>query len=74
MGLFTDEEEMQDAARVLAGQLNRISVPPEQRAAFINGRAIPHEYKPYINRTIANFSPAHDFVILSYTRLALTRL
>lgn len=72
MALFTDEDEMQEAARRLAGQLRRIETPPEQRAAFINGRAIPHEYKPYINQTLAYFDPAHHYVLLSYTRLALT--
>lgn len=72
MSLFTDEEEMQEAAQRLAGQLRRIETPPEQRAAFINGRYIPHAYSAIINQTLANFDPSHHYVVLSYTRLALT--
>lgn len=70
--LFSDEEDMQEAAVRLARQLDTIPVPPRQRAAFIRETITPDQWKPAIYQTISDFDPRHHYTILSYTRLALT--
>ena len=72
MGIFADEQEMQESALRLAGRLRRVEVTPDEQASFIKGQSIPLPYREHINRELANFSQAHHYVVISYTRLLLT--
>lgn len=70
--LFSDETDMQDTARRLAEQLNRIEATPDDRGLFLSGAGVPHVYRPTLAQALSEFPPAHYYVIMSFVRLALT--